>query len=472
LGGFSGEMPASLLKLAMPKAGPPPQEAWLVLRIISSKVLRLCSLLVLFPAIGRGGVLPPTPKTRFNATSEELVLISRVMPGLDPASQRVLQIANSDGSVPKVSRRSEVAVTAWDFSTMRKFSLYENNSLRIRGEFFNITNRPSFDFSVAKISSGSVGTITTAAEGANLDVLDDLYRRGQFQDVVAQARDLLRRTPGNADLLTRLGAAQFRLGQLGEAERTFRKALVSLPGHAQALLGLGNALLTQGKVSEAVTVFESLSKQVPGHLQLRRTLARAYIEANRFADAEALLQTLVQSDPKDVESWYGLGLLNYRNGYYAAALKALDTALGLSAQHLDARIHRAGALDALGRVAEAEADFQKLLKTPALRTHAGLQLGYGQLLLQSGRNEEALSRFDQAIQLAPESSDAHLWRARALLRIGRVNEAVQAAERAERLSPNAAAPHALLVKLYRLAGNEEFAAKEASWLREYGRRRQ
>ena len=442
----------------------------MVLRIISSKVLRLCSLLVLFPAIGRGGVLPPTPKTRFNAISEELVLISRVMPELDPASQRVLQLANSDGSVPKVSCSEVLAVTAWDFSTMRRFSLCENNSLRIRGEFFNITNRPSFAFSVAKICSGSVGTITTAAEGANLDVLDDLYRRGQFQDVVEQARELLLRTPGNADLLSRLGAAQFRLGQMNEAERTFRKALVSSPSHAQAQLGLGNALLTQGKASEAVTVFESLSKQAPSHVPLRRTLARAYIEASRYADAEALLQTLLQSDPKDAESWYELGLLNYRSGYYAPALKALDTALGLSAQHLDARIHRAGALDALGRVGEAEAEFRKLLEAPVLRTHPGLQLGYGQLLLQSGRNEEALSRFDQAIQLAPESSEAHLWRAKALLRIGRVNEATQSAEHAKRLSPNAVAPHVLLVKLYRLAGNEESAAKEASWLREYGRR--
>jgi len=306
----------------------------------------------------------------------------------------------------------------------------------------------------------------------SLDVLDDLYRRGQFQDVAAQARDLLRRTPGNADLLTRLGAAQFRLGQVNEAEQRFREALVSSPGHAQAQLGLGNALLTLGKASEAVSIFESLSIEAPSHLPLRRTLARAYGEASRFADAEALLETLVQSDPKDADSWYELGSLNYRNGYYAAALKALDTALGLSAQHLDARLHRAGALDALGHVAEAEAEFQKLLKVPVSSTHPGLQLGYGQLLLQSGRNQEALSRFDQAIQLAPESPDAQLGRARALLRLGRVNEATQAAERANHLSPEAAPPHVLLVKLYRLAGNEELAAREASWLRDYGRKTQ
>jgi tetratricopeptide (TPR) repeat protein len=305
-------------------------------------------------------------------------------------------------------------------------------------------------------------------QGASLGGLDDLYRKGQFQDVVEQAQDLLRSTPRNADLLTRLGSAQFRLGQVSEAERTFREALVSAPGHPEARLGLGNALLTLGKASEAVTVFESLSRQLPGHQPLRRTLARAYSEGGRFAEAEALLQALVKSDPKDADSWYGLGLLNYRSGYYAAALKALDTALGLSVQHLDARIYRAGALDALGRVPEAEAEFQKLLEAPALRTQPGLQLGYGQLLLQSGRNKEALDRFDQATQLAPELSDAQLWRARALLRIGRVNEAMQAAERAERLSPNTAAPHALLVKIYRLAGNEELAAKEASWLREYG----
>jgi hypothetical protein len=57
---------------------------------------------------------------------------------------------------------------AWDFSTMRKFSFSESISLQFRGEFFNISNRPHFDFPDSNISSGSVGTITTAADGRSI----------------------------------------------------------------------------------------------------------------------------------------------------------------------------------------------------------------------------------------------------------------------------------------------------------------
>lgn len=104
---------------------------------------------------------------------------------------------------------------------------------------------------------------------------------------------------------------------------------------------------------------------------------------------------------------------------------------------------------------------------PAVTGRPLLHLGYGQLLLQRGLEERALAAFDRALQLAPDHGESHRWRAITLMRLGRVKEASRSAESAEKLAPASAEVHSLLLKLYRLTGDGERAARQLQWLRDH-----
>ncbi|HXY02684.1 MAG TPA: tetratricopeptide repeat protein, partial [Terriglobales bacterium] len=99
-----------------------------------------------------------------------------------------------------------------------------------------------------------------------------------------------------------------------------------------------------------------------------------------------------------------------------------------------------------------------------------LQLAFAELLLETGRPEEALKPIDSAIAVAPQSAMAYFWRAKVLLELHRTNEAAVAAQESVRLAPDLPAAHNLLIKIYQLQGRTKEAAQEAEWLRDYQRR--
>ncbi|MBM3786320.1 MAG: tetratricopeptide repeat protein [Acidobacteria bacterium] len=192
--------------------------------------------------------------------------------------------------------------------------------------------------------------------------------------------------------------------------------------------------------------------------------ARRHIDAGRLGEARALLDELRKSRPADPDVLFTGLVVDYRQGSFAAVLAGIDGLAPLAA-NLEARILRAAALDALGRDEEADAELERLLKAPGAAARPALHLGHGQLLLQRGLNQQALARFEEACRLAPQWAEAMMWQGVALMKLGRTDSAVNAAEAAERGAPDLASVHSLLLKLYRLTGQEESAAKQAAWLR-------
>ena len=89
-------------------------------------------------------------------------------------------------------------------------------------------------------------------------------------------------------------------------------------------------------------------------------------------------------------------------------------------------------------------------------TNADIIFQLGGILLELGQPAEALKRFDQAVGLRPNWSDAHNNRSAALARMGDVDGAVAAAERAVECAPNVAA-YANLCAAYSSKGDNEKA---------------
>lgn len=193
---------------------------------------------------------------------------------------------------------------------------------------------------------------------------------------------------------------------------------------------------------------------------------QSLIDSGRLAEARLALAPLRTNDPRNPAVLFTAAVLEYREGYFGSALRILEGEPSLAA-NIDVRILRAATLDALGRDAEAERELESLVSVPAATGRPLLHLGHGQLLLQRDLNDRALAAFDKSLQLAPDHGEAHRWRAIALMRLGRAKEAVRSAESAEKSAPASTEVHSLLLKLYRLTGDDERAARQLRWLREH-----
>ncbi|MDY0060414.1 MAG: FG-GAP-like repeat-containing protein [Myxococcota bacterium] len=144
------------------------------------------------------------------------------------------------------------------------------------------------------------------------------------QDEPAAARQvlepLLRLDPDDEAGLGLLGVIELRLGHLDLAERTFRRLVARMP--------------------EAWN----------GHHHLGLVLARQ----RRFAEAEASYQRALAADGQAFWPRVGLGLALLRQHRPAEALPQLDRAAALAPADPSIQLYRMHALEALGRLSEAD----------------------------------------------------------------------------------------------------------------------
>lgn len=118
---------------------------------------------------------------------------------------------------------------------------------------------------------------------------------------------------------------------------------------------------------------------------------------------------------------------------WSAALWLVDQQIAGSPQDADLWAWRARILTWSGRLAEAEAEYQKILKVS--RKDPDIWMELATVYWREGRNSEALCAMDKALELDPQRADLHAARGRALLAGGEAGKARQEFQTALALDP-------------------------------------
>jgi len=250
-------------------------------------------------------------------------------------------------------------------------------------------------------------------------------------------------------------AIHFALGQMALSEGDYERAVerfetaLEIRANAPSLhYALGMAYRGLGDHEKAEEHFDQSSPGTllpddPVYFELM-TLARgrgashtraAYaMNYGRYEYAAAEFQRIADAHPDDAWAWVNIGLARLALEQHDAALTALEQAVRIAPDHLQANLHL-GSLYALrGDYPSAIEHLRTVLRNDPGELEASSQLAA--VLIEVGRHEEAVGELEKVVRGNPGKTTAHVQLAMAFTWSGRHDEALRTLERAHAAMPD------------------------------------
>jgi tetratricopeptide (TPR) repeat protein len=232
-------------------------------------------------------------------------------------------------------------------------------------------------------------------------------------------RDALRARPDFTDVLISLGILLRNWGNLAEAELCYRQALRLSPHSFPATLNLGNVLLAQDRFEEAIEHLRRALELEPGSAEANNNLGRALLRSGEAIPTKYFFEAL-RLKPDYFEAADGLGDSLMQSGSYEDAAAAFSIARDLRSESTATQIKFADACLAAGRIDDAVAEYEKLLREQQHRVAdvAAAQGGLAAALALQGQYETPRALFEESLRQEPDSLRVKQHYALFLLRHG------------------------------------------------------
>ncbi|KAM9327505.1 protein O-mannosyl-transferase TMTC1 isoform 1-T1 [Pholidichthys leucotaenia] len=240
---------------------------------------------------------------------------------------------------------------------------------------------------------------------------------GRHQEAIHHYNIALRLCPRHASAMNNLGTLTH---SPEEAELFYRKALDINPQHNRALFNLGNLLRSRGKETEAEVLLKDSIRFGPHFADAYSSLASLYAEQRRFAEANEVYLKGIENcpDSSDLHNNYGVFLVDTGEG--ELAITHYQQAIQLKPAHYVAMVNLGRLLRSSNENEEAESWYKRALRVTRKVDILG---PLGALYYNTGRYEEALQVYREAVTLQPDSTDIWLALAQVLVMAGDAREA-------------------------------------------------
>ena len=255
---------------------------------------------------------------------------------------------------------------------------------------------------------------TNSPPPALLSELVGLANAGQWPQLEAKAQMAAMRYPAQLFIWKTLGVAFLHQGKLKRALETFARIVKLAPGDADSHNYMGVICRDLGRLDEAEAAFrrslEAAGNQ-PESTTLRSlaltNLGIVLTDVGKHAEAVACHRAALELKPGVAETYNNLGTALRDAGQLEEAVAAYRQAVTLTPAYFDARFNLGVALRELGLLREAEIEYRTALE---IRPHSAIVLrGLGTLLGRYlGQPDEGLVLLERALQLEPDSADAHI----------------------------------------------------------------
>jgi tetratricopeptide (TPR) repeat protein len=168
----------------------------------------------------------------------------------------------------------------------------------------------------------------------------------------------------------------------------------------------------KGLYSRAIEALERIRDDDSRAYQAKPLLADAYLNKGRLEDAIALFSALLQANPGDARSLFGLGVAYRMAGDLERAKEAFETVLREHrAPDGSVNLELARTLERLGDAAGAIRNYEIAATSPPQRRDAILEMA--RLYARTGQREKALEYMEELMRDYPNDRSIEL-EARAL----------------------------------------------------------
>ena len=150
-----------------------------------------------------------------------------------------------------------------------------------------------------------------------------------------------------------------------------------------------------------------------------------------YAEALEPLRKAVELLPESGMGRYDLGLALYETGDWKAAAPQFETAVARAPRWADAHFSLASVYARIDRVPDALTELDTTLSINPGHYHANLLRG--RILSLQGKPLDALPNLKKAVEVSPDSREAHAFLADAYAQLGRTLDAERERSEAERL---------------------------------------
>lgn len=230
-----------------------------------------------------------------------------------------------------------------------------------------------------------------------------------------------------------LAAAYIQLSQFADAVGELREALKLAPDLPQLHYNLGLALKSQDDPAGAIPELETAEKLNPSAPEAPYLLGILYMQTGRYDDAAREMSRSLTLRPQNGDGWATLGSVYEKLNKLPEAADALHEAIRQMPDQPDAHLTLASVLVKQNQPAEALAERKvaaNLMRANMNRQRAEVATNSGNSLLESGKVDDAIVQFHDALSYDQNYAAAHLGLANALDRQGKATEAAMERQRA------------------------------------------
>ena len=220
---------------------------------------------------------------------------------------------------------------------------------------------------------------------------------------------------------------------------------------AWSTIGIARARLS--RADSAIEAFRQAAKLDSGREEYWLNLTRELMDLDRYAEAISVAQDALNSNPKSYALHLRLGAAYLSSDRYPEAENVFRKLVAAGDPLPTSYVGLAQVLLRTGRAEEAVSELAVARK----KLGANFLISYfqGLALDRAAKAAEAVAAFQEAIQLSPNSAEAQLGLGKAELAIGRNDNAIADLQRTLRLDPANVQARRLLAQAYRRIGDSQ-----------------
>jgi tetratricopeptide (TPR) repeat protein len=242
-------------------------------------------------------------------------------------------------------------------------------------------------FAYAQFLHGSLAARANQAE-ESLEYLDKALAIEDIPDVHAIRAKML-----------------LKLGRRDEAVISLKRAVLSQPDNQQLRLAYARLLVDIKEYEQARIEFEKLHQEAPNDPDLLYTLGLLSLESQRFDDAEKYLSKLLGMGQRTGEAQYYLGRINESRNQFEQAINWYRK-VEKGEYRFDAQIRSANLMAKIGHTDEAISYLKKMAEgSQSKASLVRIYLAKGEILKEAERYQDAITIYDQALQVIPGNID-------------------------------------------------------------------